>query len=73
MRVRTLLRNLLTRLRLAVESSSARAHIDLLIAESDLRSGVVDRAAPLRTRPADDPARREFERGAREADRRYGV
>ena len=65
-------RNLLERLRAEVDEAASRRHLDTLIARSDLRSGVVDRAVVLRSLPEHDDARRAFDSAADDHDERYG-
>jgi SAM-dependent methyltransferase len=65
-------RNLLVRLRAELDDATAQRHIDMLIARSDLRSGVVDRALVLRSLPEHDVARQAVDVAANEHDERYG-
>jgi SAM-dependent methyltransferase len=65
-------RNLLVRLRASLDETASRNHVDTLIARSDLRSGVVDRALRLRSLPEDDPVRQVLDAAAVEHDELYG-
>jgi hypothetical protein len=66
------IRNLLMRLRSGLDEGASREHVDTLVARSDLRSGVVDRALRLRSLPEHDPVRQLLESAALEHDERYG-
>jgi SAM-dependent methyltransferase len=67
------LRNILVRLREKLTGDDSRQLVDQMLARSNLRSGVPDRAVLLEALPEDDPVRQALKIASEEHDALYGA